>query len=715
MTEAVTRRTPIKSDPTVVDLEPFFSPHGVAVIGASSKPGNLGRRIVESLCAQGFEGHINAVHPQGLSWSSCESVPGIKDLPEVTDLAIAAVSAPRIPDLIEPLAKKGIHNLIAISGGFAETGEEGKSQQINLQKLGRKWGVRIIGPNCLGTFSAPDHFNSFFLSPDEIHLPGCGSIAIISQSGAFMSAMLDQLATRELGVHRAINFGNRIDIGECEALEAFAEDPAVKVIGVYLESIQDGNRFFKLAREITRFKPIVICKGGKSEKGNRAIQAHSASLAGSYSVFQTVCKQAGMIEVQGLNELIHSLHVFSMVPAAIGNRVLIVSNGGGMGVLLTDLCEQEGCSVEEPPIEIQQELKKTLPAYYSFKNPIDLTGSGTNEQCAFALDKLINSGLYDCLLLVILSGTEGINEDIGPLLHPILPVGFPVVLGAYGKDLYPKLCTLLKEKVIPVFPSGEEAAWAVNLLVRSSLQKSNREKQQEATHSNYNLSPLEGWLDQRGEPTDEMQLKHKLSECGVQIPRNFPTLHRKDLNGAINNVGFPLTLKVIGKNILHKTELNGIRLDLFNENKFVDEWKKMNRSWPGQVWVEEQMPPGLDLMVGMHRDVDFGPVILIGTGGKFVEIYKDIERIIFPSEDNEILQAISRTQAGKIIQGVRGDPPLDVGSLLSFVRLIADWVAMEPKLLSLDFNPVRLYQDSLVVLDAKMTINNNFQEGENHE
>jgi len=712
MNEALTNKTPVKSG---VDLEPFFSPRGVAVIGASLKPGNLGKRIVESLCAQGFEGHITTVHPKEFSLSSCESVNHIQELPEITDLAIAAVSAPQIPDLIEPLAKKGIHNLIAISGGFAETGEDGKRLQTNLKKLSKKWRVRMVGPNCLGTFSAPDHFNSFFLSSDEIHLPACGPVAIISQSGAFMSAMLDQLAVRGLGVHRAINFGNRIDIGECEALEAFAEDPAVKVIGIYLESVQDGKRFFKLARKITRLKPIIICKGGKSDQGNRAIQAHSASLAGSYSVFQAVCKQAGMIEVQGLNELIHALHVLSLVPAPVGDRVLIVSNGGGMGVLLTDLCEQEGCSVEEPPKEIQEELKKTLPAYYSFKNPIDLTGSGTNEQCAFALDKLIKSGYYDYLLLVILSGTEGINADIAPLLHPILPAGFPVVLGAYGKDLYPHLCTLLKEKAIPVFPSGEEAAWAVNLLVRAGIRKSNRENQPEVTYSNYNSFPMKGWLDQRVDPLDEMQLKQKLSECGVQIPRSLSTANRKDLNEAINNVGFPLALKVIGKNILHKTELNGIRLDLFNENEFLNEWKRMNRSWPGQVWVEEQMLPGLDLMVGMHRDIDFGSVILFGTGGKYVEIYEDIERIILPAEDDEILQAIFRTRAGRIIKGVRGDPPLAANSLLSFIKLIADWVAKEPKLISLDFNPVRLYQDSMVVLDAKMTINNNSQEGENHE
>jgi len=694
-------------------LEPFFAPRSVAVIGVSPKLGNQGRRIVESLCTQGYKGLITTVHPKGLSLSYVNSVTRIKDLPEDTDLAIAAISATHVPELIEPLANQGIHNLIVISGGFAETGEKGKDLQQNLQELCRKWGVRIIGPNCLGIFSAPDHFNSFFLSPDDIQFPDCGSIAIISQSGAFLSSMLDQLAKRGLGVHRAINFGNRIDIGECEALEAFVADPAVKVIGVYLESAQDGHRFFELARSIT--KPIVICKGGKSEKGHRAIQAHSASLAGSYDVFQTACKQAGMIEVQGLGELINALYVLSLKSAPLGNRTLIVSNGGGMGVLLTDLCEQEKCIVEEPPFEIQQELKKVLPHYYSFKNPIDLTGSGTNEQCVFVLDKLLNLGIYDCLLLVILSGTEGINADIAPQLQNILPENFPVVLGAYGENMYPQLCTAFHKKGIPVFPSGEEAAWAVNLLNRAGKQKLNLELSPTAMEPIYSPLPLQNWLNQTVDPPDEMYLKEKFLECGVNIPNRLPAATRDCLDKVLQNFKFPITLKVIGKGIQHKTEIRGVRIDIYLENDLVREWENMNKSWPRQIWAEEQMPLGLDLMVGMHRDTDFGPVLLFGTGGKYVEAYKDIERIILPANDDEIMQAIFRTRVGRIIKGFRGESPLDVQKLLGFIKLIAEWVLEEPKLRSLDFNPIRLYQDSLVVLDAKIVIDNNFQEGKNHE
>ncbi len=697
MSEIATLNASLSS--TVLALEPFFAPKGVAVIGASPKPGNQGKRIMDSLIAQGYKGRRVAVHPDGESWSSCQSVRSVGEIPPNIDLAISAVSAGRVEALIEPLADQGIHHLIVVSGGFSEIGVEGELLQNKLRNTAKKFGVRIVGPNCLGTFSASDTFNSFFLSPDETLLPAAGPVALISQSGAFLSAILDQLAHQEVGVHRAINFGNRIDVGECEALEAFAADPAVKVIGVYLESIQNGRRFFELARNITRYKPIVIYKGGKSEKGSRATQAHSASLAGSYSVFKAASEQAGMIEVEGLDELVKALDILLLDRIPQGKRVLIVSNGGGMGVLLTDLCERRGCVIEEPPLQIQQEIKHTLPNYYSLRNPIDLTGSGTNEQCAFAVDKLLSTGLYDCLLLVILSGTEGINAEIASQLYQILPTGFPVVIGAYGEKMVSKLSAAFKMKGVPVFPTGEDAAWAVNFLVRIGTKKLSQKKYSTEVKSIYSSLPLQGWLDHFVAPPDEMQLKQKLSECGVPIPQSSPVAKREDLHNL--QIKFPMLLKVIGKDIQHKTELKAIRSDLFRKNELLIAWKEMNQTWRGQVWGEEQMPQGLDLMVGMHRDVDFGPVLLFGTGGKYVEIYKDIERIILPAQGHEILQAIYRTQVGRVIQGFRGEGLLDVQKLLGFIQLIAKWVESEKRLVSLDFNPLRLYADSLVILDAK--------------
>ena len=223
----------------------------------------------------------------------------------------------------------------------------------------------------MGVFSAPDRFNSFFLKPEELTLPQPGSVAFISQSGAFLMQMLGHLGELGVGVHRAVNFGNRIDIGECELLEEFARDPQVRVIGLYLESVQDGPRFMETARAVARQKPVVVLKGGKAERGRQAALAHSASLAGSYSIFKAACEQTGLIEVNGLEQMVDALQLFSEQPKARGDRILVVSNGGGMGVLLTDLCEQAGLQIPEPSPKHQLVLRELYPSYYSFRNPID--------------------------------------------------------------------------------------------------------------------------------------------------------------------------------------------------------------------------------------------------------------------------------------------------------------------------------------------------------
>ena len=695
MIEAATMMTHFSSAETI--LEPFFAPKGIAVIGAGVKPGNQGKRIVESLVAQGFTGQLIAVHPDGKSLGSCQAVRSIPELPQGIDLAIAAVSAERIEALIKPLADQGIHHLIVVSGGFSESGPEGERLQENLKDTAGKHNVRIIGPNCMGTFSSDNKFNSFFLSAADVRLPGTGSVAVISQSGAFLSAILDQLASRGVGVHRAINFGNRIDVGECEALEAFARDPKVRVIGIYLESVQNGKRFFEIVRRTAAIKPVVIYKGGKWEKGNRATQAHSASLAGEYPVFQAVCRQTGMIEVNGLNELINALQVLQSGPVARGNRVLVISNGGGMGVLLTDLLEKGNCDVFETPLQIQNELKTILPGFYSFKNPVDLTGSGTNEQCVLVIDKILKTGIYDCLLLVVLGGTEGINADIAKRLLEVLPKDFPVVLGAYGKNMFLPVSKAFADENISVFPTGEEAAWAVNLIARlgARVNKKTELSRKKASHS---LLPRG---EQISTPVDEMVIKRFLHECNIRVPISCPLNKPEDIDLAVDAIGYPLVLKLVAPDLQHKTELHGIELDLNDKKDLERKWKFINQIRPGCVWCEEQMPPGLDLMVGMNWDKTFGPLILFGTGGSYVEVYKDIERVLLPATDEEILTGILRTNAGQIIQGVRGKPPLDLASLMEFIKWMAKWVEEETRLVSLDFNPVRLYTDSLVVLDAK--------------
>jgi acetyltransferase len=706
MSELLVKETIERSNPEIrdekLDLRPFFAPRSVAIIGASPKKGNLGKYIVQSLLHQKYDGTIITVHPSGHAVADCPVVKNIKSLPKTVDLAVVAVSASKVLPLLNTLAAKGVHHLIIISGGFSETGEAGKILQYQIREKAQHLGIRIIGPNGMGVFSAPDRFNSFFLKPGELILPQQGSVAFISQSGAFLMHMLNHLGELGVGVHRAVNFGNRIDIGECELLEEFARDPQVRVIGLYLESVQDGPRFMETARAVAHQKPVVVFKGGKAERGRQAALAHSASLAGSYSVFKAACEQTGMIEVNGLEQMVDTLQMFSRPPKAQGNRILVVSNGGGMGVLLTDLCEQAGLRVPEPSQKFQLVLKGLYPSYYSFRNPIDLTASGTNEQCASIVEYLLMTEEYDALLLVLMPGTEGITSNIGPMLKSRLPENLPVVVGAYG-SLFDQLGSGLQESGIPVFPTGERAVHGLKLLVQQSRWMSEQLPSVTEPQLQFDTSPTRHWLRSMDQNPHEMQIKNLLSLSGITVPQYIHIDNMKDISWAIEYMGFPLTLKVVGPDIKHKTEQAGIMLDLNNEKSLIRAWEALKRDWPGKVWAERQMPPGLDLMAGAHRDPQFGPVILFGTGGSYVELYQDIARLVLPATNEEMLRGVQRTKAWNIIQGFRGKPKLDFQKLLAFLKWVADWMISESDILSLDFNPVRLYEKSLVVLDAKIT------------
>ncbi len=682
-------------------INSFFSPKSVAIIGASSKPGNQGGRIVKSLQTQGYPGQITLVHPKGPTIDSLKQVKTIEDLPEGIDLAIAALPAVDIPALIKPLAEKNIRHIIVISGGFSETGEQGETLQKNLESVCHEFGVQIIGPNCLGVFSASDHFNSFFLSPKDISFPEPGPVGILSQSGAFTSLILDRFSHLEIGVKRAVNFGNRAGIGENELLEFFMEDPQISVIGLYLEGFQNGIQFLDIARKVNQKKPIVIWKGGHFKEGKQAAKAHSASLASSIEVFRAACKKTGIIEVFGFEEFVQAIQILTLQPVPKGPNVLLVSNGGGMGVYLTDLCQRYGLKIKEPTQPAKKILQSFLPHYFSIQNPIDLTGSGTNQQCVQTVETLLQSGEYDSLLMVLLSGTEGINSDIADKLLNKIPKHIPLVFVAYGKNLFPSMEQAFSPHRIPVFSSAEAAAQSLSVLT----QRAQYLKFPPGSKDDFlSETSVTEWPWDPQDPVDEIRLKEHLRNNGIEVPQNEHLKNQADLKNAIHKLGFPIVLKAIQPEIKHKLELKGIRLGIQNEKELFKAWQEMNQSFPEKIWAEEQIPEGLDVMVGIHQDLSFGPVLVFGTGGHNVELINDINRVILPASEDELINLIRKTSAGKIIEGYRDQPPLNRGLLIAFLKQVEKLMIDTPHLESLDFNPIRLFKNRLVVLDAKCTL-----------
>jgi acetyltransferase len=694
----------VKKMPKSENLEIFFSPRSVAIIGASPKPGNLGGKIVASLIAQDYQGQLTLVNRDREGIASYPAVKTAEEVPMGTELAIAVVPAEQVLRLIEPLASRGVHHLIVVGGGFAEAGKVGEELQQRLKKMAEQYSVRIIGPNCLGAFSAQDQFNSLFSSTDTIQRPKQEPVALISQSGVFLSLALDRLARINIGVHRAVNFGNRIDVGENELLAMFGEDPAVGVIGIYLESFQDGTRFVELARTVAQTKPIVVWKGGHAERGEAAAKAHSSSLAGSYAVFQAACEKAGLIEVQGLEEFLVALQILSTQAPPREKRVLVVSNGGGMGVFLTDFCERYGLQVPKPSPPQHEILKKALPDYFSTENPVDLTGSGTNEQCLMAVKQLMASGEYDCLLLVLLSGTDRINAKVAPLLVEQLKVDKPMIVAAYGEALFNSCQSTFASIKVPVFSSAEAAVTALSILMQRRTILNRVEGRSAVESKPTPCHWAEDWRKSMTGPVDEMQIKSFLKKHGVQVPASRPVIHPEDLDQAADDLGFPLVLKAVAPEILHKTELQGVKLGITSLSELKDQWEAMKKTNQFPIWVEKQWPPGLDLMIGIHRDPQFGPILVFAAGGKYVEVLQEVERLLLPATSKEISQMMERSKMGKIIAGMRGDHALDKSSLISFLQCISEWVIGCPEIRSVDFNPVRLYEGGLVVLDAKTSM-----------
>jgi acyl-CoA synthetase (NDP forming) len=305
-------------------------------------------------------------------------------------------------------------------------------------------------------------------------------------------------------------------------------------------------------------------------------------------------------------------------------------------------------------------------------------------------------------LLVLMPGTEGITAEIGPMLKSRLPENLPVVVGAYG-SLFDELNSVLQGSGIPVFPTGERAARGLELLVHQSQWINEQLAGMTESRVRFDISPTHNWLRSFETAPHEMQIKNLLSRCRISVPQHFHVNSEEDIYWAIEGVGFPMALKVVGPDIKHKTEMQGIQLDLNDETSLLRHWNAFDADWPEKIWAEQQMPPGLDLMVGAHRDPQFGPVLLFGTGGSYVELYQDIAQLVLPATNEEILRGVQRTKAWNIIEGYRGKPKLDSDKLLAFIKWVADWMISEPDILSLDFNPVRLYEKDFVVLDAKIT------------
>ena len=452
---------------TSKDISFFFNPRSIAIVGASPVAGKLSHAIMNSLREIGFPGKIYPVNPKYKSIDAVECYQSAIDIKADVDVAILCIPASQVLGAMNDIVKKEVKGVIIVSAGFKEIGKEGAEIEERLKNISKETGIRIMGPNCLGVFDNISKIDTFFVLRERVRRPQAGGLTILSQSGSFAGTIMDELSAEGLGVAKIINYGNRVDVGETDCLEYIAEDESTKVVGIYMESVDDGKRFIEAAKRCVKEKPVFAIKVGRHEAGASAAKSHTGAIAGRYEIYSAAFKKAGIIEVKGYSEFLDACKVLSRQYPADGRRVLIVTDGGGMGASIADACNDFGLQVAEPSQQVKNLLASRLPPFCSVGNPIDLTGSVTDDDYVMALKEAMTE--YDAAIIMVLWGPPTLTDKlIGMLADAAAELKKPVIICSPGGEYSHKRNKMFENAGLPVFSSPEEAARAAAVLARSS-------------------------------------------------------------------------------------------------------------------------------------------------------------------------------------------------------------------------------------------------------
>jgi len=446
------------------NLDYFFKARSVAVIGASTKPGKIGHEILRSLVKGEYKGDIYPVNPRADEILGLKCYKSVLEIPGKVDLAVLSIPPKIVPEVVEECGKKGIKAVVIVSGGFKEVGQEGAEIERATVQIARRYGMRVIGPNCIGIFDGKTRLDTFFQSRERMLRPPKGGIAFLTQSGTFGCAFLEWAAEDGVGISKFVSYGNRADVDEADLVRYLGQDPETKVIAIYAESISNGRKFMKACREVSRKKPIVVLKSGRTEEGSKAAVSHTGSIAGSYEIISSAFKQCGVIEVKTFEELYDVSKALSMLPLAAGPRIAMVTNGAGPCVMATDEIIKRGLKLAEYSERTKRELRRRLPPYAIVRNPVDLTGSATAKDYEVSMRSLLEDMCVDILIVFFVFQDTPLEEEIVDIVPRMKEYGKPILAVASGGSYTKKQSSRLQKKGIPVFSSPERAVLAAHAL-----------------------------------------------------------------------------------------------------------------------------------------------------------------------------------------------------------------------------------------------------------
>lgn len=672
-------------------MERFFSPDAVALFGSAS-PGRVGYHLLKSISEGDFRGKVVTVNLQGQGAFGYPGYPSIQDVPHPIDLAVVAVPRNIVPNVLEQCSQRGIPAAVVISAGFSEIGNS--AGEMELKKVRQKYGIRIIGPNCAGIMSTK---TGFFPCLEVQALSG--RTALVSQSGALGGALLGMAAERRFGFSKFISLGNRCDVGEMEILPYLAEDPDTDVIALYIEGLSNGREFMQAAKEASLKKPVIAIKSGKTSVGRRAVHSHTGSMTGEDRIYDAAFRQAGLVRVAGIEEMLDLAQGFIGSPEVKGNRVAVITNSGGPGVLVADRCEELSFRVEEPPREIAEKLRSTFTEIASTRNPFDVTLSKEYEDYCLTLQTILPA--YDAVIAINVATPSVDSEQIARgIIDGSRGSDKPVLTSFMPKKIVGSGLDLLSEAGLPHFATGERCAEVLKGMFRYHQMKKETggiQKQQAI-----------GRVTRQSKVMPEPEAMAFLRDGGLPVPEFRMTAHAKEAASLAAEIGFPVVLKVVSPEILHKTDAGGVKLNLCTSEEVEKAFFEMMESAAGKgfrgVMIYPHLRNGLEVIVGIMSDPVFGPVILFGLGGIFTELIGDFSCRVAPITDEEANQMIHEIKASRIFEGVRGIPPRDLNSLRSILVNVSEFSVNHPEIQEMDLNPIFSFEKGALIADARIIL-----------
>jgi len=697
-----------------MSLERFFNPESVAVVGASREKGKVGYEIVASLIAAGYPGEIYPVNPKADRIEGLRCYPDLAAIGKTPDLVIVAVPAKIVPAVMQQCVSLKVTSVVIISAGFKEVGAEGAQLEREVARIAKTGGIRVIGPNCLGVIVPSARLNASFGG----ELPRAGNIGFVSQSGALLAAILDMANAIRLGFSKLVSIGNKADLNELDVIKALGEDDQTKVIAGYLESITNGNDFVKAAESISRVKPILLMKSGGTGAGAAAASSHTGSLAGLETAYECAFERSGIVRCPSVQAQFDYAQAFAYQPLPAGRRVAVVTNAGGAGIMAADAVEREGLTFARLADDTKTALAECLPPAANVHNPVDVLGDALAGRYEFAMHTVLNDPNVD--VAIVLLTPQAMTEPVATARvvvkvsdqHPDKPV-LACFMGAGQVD---EGVRVLREGKIPQYASPESAVATIKVMHNYARWRARPKRVVKLFPVNRRRVEkiVDRHLRRKIYEIGELESKEILEAYGFTTPAGSLATTAEQAANIADQLGYPVVLKIWSPDILHKSDVGGVRLNINTAQEVMDAFDLMMLRIPKQrpdadilgVLVQEMCKKGQEVILGMKRDPQFGPMMMFGMGGIYVEVLRDVAFYLAPLTAEEAKEMLVETKTYGLLKGARGQEGIDIDAVAEGLQRLSQLVTEFPQIQEMDINPyvVGPVGTRPIAVDARITV-----------